>query len=300
MLFQLILWSYILVTGLSKLAKTHLLLCHVKGLLTYSHVSDSLKTIAKSDACTQSCLLQDFVSTLWGTLFRIRRPFRQRFIRCFDVICISTSSNFASARLCWCPGRRSTPIQLRGIIFLCCQFVQTSNKKKFNFRKSGGKSKRTKSKSNEEDRKQHVSHLNLLNISTIVSIQSSFLRSGFNLNGLLVVFDPLHLISPWFAWISHRISWNGLFFSNTLPYFRKRPRRSFRLNPGIYIRRPKQGTSRFSSRSQNHEQDQVFINIVHFLSVRDYCAKRLQYWDQQYYCNHAQHIFFPAFFLTQH
>ena len=185
-------------------------------------------------------------------------------------------------------------------LFSCCQFVQTSNKKKINFRKSGGKSKWTKSKSNEEDQKQHVSHLNLLNISTIVSIQSSFLRSGFNLNGLLVVFDPLHLISPWFAWISHRISWNGLFFSNTLPYFRKRPRRSFRLNPGIYIRRPKQGTSRFSSRSQNHEQDQVFINIVHFLSVRDYCAKRLQYWDQQYYCNHAQHIFFPAFFLTQH
>ena len=130
-----------------------------------------------------------------------------------------------------------------------------------------------------------------LNISMIVSIQSSFFRYGFNLNCLLLVFDPLHLISPWFACISHRISWNGFFFSNTLPYFCKRPRRSFRLNPGIYIRRPKQGpTLQFSSRLQTHEQDWVFINIAHFLLVRNYCAKRLLYWDQQYYCNHAQHF----------
>ena len=100
LLFQLILWSYILMTGLSKVAKTHLLLCDVKCLLSYSHVSDSLKNIAKSAANTQSCLLEDFVTTLWGTLFIIRRPFTQRFIRWFDVICISTSSNFASARFC--------------------------------------------------------------------------------------------------------------------------------------------------------------------------------------------------------
>ena len=36
------------------------------------------------------------------------------------------------------------------------------------------------------------------------SIQYSF--SVLSLNGLLVVYDPLHLISTWFAWISQRIS----------------------------------------------------------------------------------------------
>ena len=40
---------------------------------------------------------------------------------------------------------------------------------------------------------------------------------------LLFTRDPLHLISTWFAWISHRISWNCIFFSNIFPYFRNRP-----------------------------------------------------------------------------
>ena len=35
--------------------------------------------------------------------------------------------------------------------------------------------------------------------------------------------DPLHLISTWFAWISHQISWNCFFFSNIFPYFWNRP-----------------------------------------------------------------------------
>ena len=34
---------------------------------------------------------------------------------------------------------------------------------------------------------------------------------------------PLHLISTWFAWISHQISWNCFFFSNIFPYFWNRP-----------------------------------------------------------------------------
>ena len=44
-----------------------------------------------------------------------------------------------------------------------------------------------------------------------------------------------------------------------------------------------------AQRSQNHHQ-----NIAQFPLVRDCCAKRLQYWDQQYYCNHA-HLF-PCIF----
>ena len=67
---------------------------------------------------------------------------------------------------------------------------------------------------------------------------------------------------------------------------------SFRLYPGIYIVHPKQGST-----SKCLEQiAKSPTSIAHFPLVRDYCAKRLRYWDQQYYCNHAQHIFFPAFF----
>ena len=51
-------------------------------------------------------------------------------------------------------------------------------------------------------------------MSTIGSIQ---------LYGLLVVYDPFHLISTWFAWISYRISRNWFFFSNIFPYFGNRP-----------------------------------------------------------------------------
>ena len=47
--------------------------------------------------------------------------------------------------------------------------------------------------------------------------------SVLSLNGLLVVYDPLHLISTWFAWIFHRISRNCFFFSNIFPYSRNRP-----------------------------------------------------------------------------
>jgi len=45
----------------------------------------------------------------------------------------------------------------------------------------------------------------------------------YSLNGLLVVYDPFHLISTWFAWISYRISRNCFFFSNIFPYFGNRP-----------------------------------------------------------------------------
>ena len=39
----------------------------------------------------------------------------------------------------------------------------------------------------------------------------------------LVVYDPFHLISTWFAWISYRISRNCFFFSNIFPYFGNQP-----------------------------------------------------------------------------
>ena len=41
----------------------------------------------------------------------------------------------------------------------------------------------------------------------------------FPFNGLLVVYDPLHLISTWFAWISHRISGNCFFLLQYLSIF---------------------------------------------------------------------------------
>ena len=47
LLCQLILWSYILETGLSKEAKTRQLLCDVKCLLYHSHISDSLQKYIK-------------------------------------------------------------------------------------------------------------------------------------------------------------------------------------------------------------------------------------------------------------
>ena len=46
---------------------------------------------------------------------------------------------------------------------------------------------------------------------------------SITLNGLLVVYDPFHLISTWFAWISYRISRNCFFFSNIFPYFGNPP-----------------------------------------------------------------------------
>ena len=50
-LCQVILWSYILMTGLLKVAKTHHLLCDVICLLSYSHVADSW-----TKYCKISCL----------------------------------------------------------------------------------------------------------------------------------------------------------------------------------------------------------------------------------------------------
>ena len=47
--------------------------------------------------------------------------------------------------------------------------------------------------------------------------------NSITLYGLLVVYDPFHLISTWFAWISYRISRNWFFFSNIFPYFGNRP-----------------------------------------------------------------------------
>ena len=54
--------------------------------------------------------------------------------------------------------------------------------------------------------------ISVLGFSAIFRLYSFFILS---LTGLLVVYDPLHLISTWFALISHRISWNWHFFSNT-------------------------------------------------------------------------------------
>ena len=53
--------------------------------------------------------------------------------------------------------------------------------------------------------------------------QYSILIFPLSLNGLLVVYDPLQLISTWFAWISHRISLNCFFFSSIFPYVLNRP-----------------------------------------------------------------------------
>ena len=62
-LCQVILWSYILMTGLLKVAKTHHLLCDVTCLLSYSHVADSSTKYCKI-SCLHIELLQDFVTTL--------------------------------------------------------------------------------------------------------------------------------------------------------------------------------------------------------------------------------------------
>ena len=96
--------------------------------------------------------------------------------------------------------------------------------------------------------------------------------------------------STWFAWISYLISRNCFFFSNIFPHFGNRPWLEF-----PFISRNLHWTPKAKHlkclehyRSQNHYQ-----NIGQFPLVRDYCAKRLQDWDQQYYCNNAQFIIAP-------
>ena len=63
------------------------------------------------------------------------------------------------------------------------------------------------------------------------------------------------------------------FFPNIFPYFRNRPCRSFRLNPGIYIKARHFKVFRAGRKITN--KIKLFINIVHFLLVRDYCAESL-------------------------
>ena len=93
LLCQLILRSYILVIGLLKVAKTYHLLCDVICLLSYSHGIWFFKKIY----CKISSLHTELPTC--EELFIIRRPFRQRFIQWFVVICISTSVYWC---LRWC------------------------------------------------------------------------------------------------------------------------------------------------------------------------------------------------------
>ena len=108
---------------------------------------------------------------------------------------------------------------------------------------------------------------------------------------LQVVYDPFRLISTWFAWISYRISRNCFFFSNIFSNFRNRPWLEFPFIFRYLHWTPKAKHLKWlEQRSQNHQQE-----VAHFPLARVYCAKRLRYWDQQYYCNHAQYLF-PGIF----
>ena len=96
---------------------------------------------------------------------------------------------------------------------------------------------------------------------------------------LLFTRDPPHLISTWFAWISHQISWNCFFFSNIFPYFRNRPWLGFPfITRHLY----------WTPKAKNLNCSQIAKSPTKYCALSfstEKSAKRLRNWNQQYYCN---------------